>query len=138
LIRTTKCGACPVHVLSGLHSGVLSFLVLLCWLCEVLRYQCRFFTPTILFLKSRGHNVHILCVSLGKVASLFSCMSLFSLHLSIRPGAAMSPSIHLIPKYSLCAHRDYFHENILRALLALLLAVWTHHPLIHSRTFWKP
>jgi hypothetical protein len=62
------------------QSGVLSFLVLLCWLCDVLRYQCRFFTPTILFLKSRGHNIHILCVSLGKVASLLSCMSLFSLH----------------------------------------------------------
>jgi hypothetical protein len=36
--------------------------------------QCRFFTPTILFLKSKGHRVHILCMSLGKISTRLSCM----------------------------------------------------------------
>ncbi|KQJ85313.1 probable N-acetylglucosaminyl-phosphatidylinositol de-N-acetylase [Brachypodium distachyon] len=32
--------------------------------------ESMFFTPTILFLKSKGHNVHILCVSLGNADGL--------------------------------------------------------------------
>ena len=43
---------------------------------ELIYHYCRFFSPTIIFLNSRGHNLHLLCMSTCN-AMLLTCDSVF-------------------------------------------------------------
>ena len=36
---------------------------------NILQHFCRFFSPTISYITSRGHNLHILCLSIGNTLS---------------------------------------------------------------------